>query len=264
MESERRMGYWRGGLHSPVGVVGEACCGAVGHAPDVSTWRIESPPLTVSAGEAAGHHDLVTGVQELVRFKAHYAGATPVLREDCPYVVHHTVGAMPSSAIWHALAVFDPLDIRSQDSAGNIEFTATERLVGVPKCGHIRLRHRSIHPSQVTNLRLCKGPLLEPLTLSFAAEPGEEERILISDRSVLADNLSKRSGPTGRTCDGLPVLLTALNAALPGRRGRRLGTGRCGGGDNNPQGEHCPRCPTSNAHALSQLIYPRADLAGGT
>jgi hypothetical protein len=109
--------------------------------------------LAVSAGEVAGHHDLITGVQELVRFKAYYSGATPVLREDCPYVVHHTLGAMPSSAIWHALAVLDPINIRSQDPAGNIKITAPERLVGIPKCGHIRLRHRSILSPRVTNLR---------------------------------------------------------------------------------------------------------------
>ncbi len=144
MEPERRMGYSTGGLHSPVGVVGKMGSGAVGKSPDVSAWRVESPTLTVSAGKTAGHHDMVTGVQELVRFKAYYSGATPVLREDCPYVVHDAVGAMPSSAIRHALTVLDPLDIRSQNPASNSEITATERLVGVPEFGHIGLRHCSI------------------------------------------------------------------------------------------------------------------------
>ncbi len=62
----------------------------------------------------------------------------------------------------------------------------------------------------------------------------------------------------------MSVLSTALDAALSGRRCRRLCAGHCWGEDDNPHGQHCTCCPTSNAHAVSELIHPRADSAGGT
>jgi hypothetical protein len=53
------------------------------------------------------------------------------------------------------------------------------------------------------------------------------------------------------------------DAALSGRRCRRLCAGHCWGEDDNPRGQHCTGSPTSNAHAVSQLIHPPADPAGG-
>src|SRR5918998_353893 len=137
------------------------CSGAVGNAPDVSTRRVKSPPLTVSAGEAASHHDMVTSVQKLIRLKAHYTGTSPVMREHCPHIVHHTLRTMPRSAIWHASTVLNPLDIRSQDLASSSEVPATERLVSVPKCDHIRLRHRSIILSRWPTCACSEVPLVE-------------------------------------------------------------------------------------------------------
>jgi hypothetical protein len=135
--------------------------------------------------------------------------------------------------------------------------------LSVPKCGHIRLRHRSIHPSKVANLRLFRGPATgarRPDRQVASVASGEELGVVVGDRSVLTYELSERSGATGRTRDGLSVLSTALNAALPGRRGGRLCAGCGRGEDINPHRECCACCPTSNAHAVSPLIYPPCQL----
>ena len=105
----------------------------------MNAWSVESAAFAVSANKAACHHNMLTGVQELVGLKADDTGTTPVLGERRPHVVHDALRTTPGAAVRHAFTVLNPLNIGSQDLAGNLEVPTTERPVGVLKRGHIRL-----------------------------------------------------------------------------------------------------------------------------
>ena len=100
---------------------------------------VESAAFAVPADEVARHHDMVAGVQELVGLEADDTGTTLVLRERRPHVVDDALRTTPGAAVRHASAVLDPLDIGSQDSAGNLGVASTGCPVGVLERGHIRL-----------------------------------------------------------------------------------------------------------------------------
>ncbi len=115
----------------------------------------------------------------------------------------------------------------------------------------------------MANLRLFRGPATEfrcPIPLAgSAAEVVEELGVVVSDWSVLTDHLAKVPRATGYTRDDLSVGSTALFTGLSGRV-RRLRTGRSWGENHQPQAEKSSRRPTSNAHAIPQMIIHRACL----
>ena len=95
-------------------------------------------------------------------------------------------------------------------------------------------------------LPTCKGRRAGLLVL--AAEHAKEQCIDWGDGSSASGRLPESGTSLGKIRHGLSVLSTTLDAALSGRRFRRLRTGRCWGENQQPQDEYRACRPAPNAH----------------
>ncbi len=116
----------------------------------------------------------------------------------------------------------------------------------------------------MANLRLFRGPATgarcpDPQADSVAS--GEEQRVLIRNESVLTDHSTERILSPSCTRDGLPILDSPERR--PVRACSEFRTGRRWGENHQPQAEKGSRRPTSNAHAIPQMIIHRACLVRG-